>query len=85
LFAASTSSFTPAKDYDRQDKLLAELKRTDLDSQPPWRLPIRRSTAARPSMATPRREMGRTLPATINIKGQPTKALDDAVYAGASC
>jgi len=67
-----------------QDKLLTELKRTRLDEEPsagPSTPAIANSpsinghsaTGDAPNMAGP----------NINIKGQPTKALDDAVYAAA--
>src|SRR5881296_3284603 len=67
-----------------QDKLLTELKRTRLDEEPsagPSTAAIANSpsinghsaTGDAPNMAGP----------NINIKGQPTKALDDAVYAAA--
>lgn len=67
-----------------QDKLLTELKRVQLDSQPSVSSPgaaisnapsINNHSAIgdQPNMAAP----------TMNIKGQPTKALDDAVYAAA--
>ena len=77
--------FHPGKGFTSdQDKLLTELKRTQFDSQP---------SVAPPNPAI---NSGPTInghsaigdqpnvgPATINIKGQPTKALDDAVYAAA--
>jgi Ca-activated chloride channel family protein len=67
-----------------QDKLLTELKRTVLDEEPSVSAPGaainngpsingHSATSDAPNMAT----------ATINIKSQPTKALDDAVYAAA--
>jgi len=77
--------FHPGKGFTRdQDKLLAELKRTELDSGPSVSPPNpainsgptingHSSVGDQPNVA----------PATINIKGQPTKALDDAVYSAA--
>jgi VWFA-related protein len=67
-----------------QDKLLTELKRTKLDTEPSVAPPSpainngptingRSATGDAPNISG----------ATMNIKGQPTKALDDAVYAAA--
>jgi VWFA-related protein len=67
-----------------QDKLLTELKRTALDEEPSVAPPSpainngpsingHSATSDAPNMAS----------ANINIKRQPTKALDDAVYAAA--
>jgi Ca-activated chloride channel homolog len=67
-----------------QDKVLTELKRTVLDEEPSVAPPSpainngpsingHSATSDAPNMAS----------ANINIKGQPTKALDDAVYAAA--
>lgn len=65
-----------------QDKLLTELKRERLDSQPsvrsgggPFDSPTINGQSVTGGPAVPR--------TTIEIKGQPTKALDDAVYAAA--
>jgi len=65
-----------------QDKLLTELKRERLDSRPsvsagggPFDTPTINGQSVTGGPATPR--------TTINIEGQPTKALDDAVYAAA--
>ena len=77
--------FHPGKGFTGdQDKLLAELKRTQIDSEPSVSPPNpainsgptingHSSVGDQPNVA----------PATINIKGQPTKALDDAVYSAA--
>jgi Ca-activated chloride channel family protein len=65
-----------------QDKLLTELKRERLDSHSsvsagggPFDSPTINGQSVTGGPATPR--------TTIEIKGQPTKALDDAVYAAA--
>lgn len=77
--------FHPGKGFTSdQDKLLTELKRTKLDTEP---------SVAPPSAAI---NNGPTINGhsaigdqpnisggTLNIKGQPTKALDDAVYEAA--
>ena len=77
--------FHPGKGFTTdQDKLLAELKRTDLDSQPSVAPPnpaINSGPSINGHSATG--DAPNVAPATINIKGQPTKALDDAVYAAA--
>jgi len=77
--------FHPGKGFlSDQDKLLTELKRTRLDEEPsagPSSAAIANSpsinghsaTGDAPNMTGP----------NINIKGLPTKALDDAVYAAA--
>ena len=67
-----------------QDKLLTELKRTRLDEEP---------SVAPPSPAINNGpninghssigEAPSTIGPTLNLKGQPTKALDDAVYSAA--
>jgi Ca-activated chloride channel family protein len=65
-----------------QDKLLTELKRERLDSRPsvaggggPFDSPTINGQSVTGGPAVPR--------TTIELKGQPTKALDDAVYAAA--
>lgn len=77
--------FHPGKGFTSdQDKLLTELRRTALNEEPSVSSPGaainngpsingHSATSDAPNMAT----------ANINIKGQPTKALDDAVYAAA--
>jgi VWFA-related protein len=67
-----------------QDKLLTELKRTQLDEEPSVAPPSPAvnngpSINGHSSMG----EAPNVGAATMNIKGQPTKALDDAVYAAA--
>jgi len=65
-----------------QDKLLAELKRTRLDDSPSVAAPgaaINNGPSINGHSATS--DAPNLTGATINIKGQPTKALDDAVYA----
>jgi len=74
--------FHPGKGFTKdQDKLLTELKRTSLDEEPSVSAPSaavnngptingHSATSDAPSVAG----------ATMNIKGQPTKTLDDAVY-----
>jgi Ca-activated chloride channel homolog len=67
-----------------QDKLLTELKRTHLDDQPSVG-PSSPAISNGPSI-NGHSAMGDAPNITgglINIKGQPTKALDDAVYAAA--
>jgi VWFA-related protein len=67
-----------------QDKLLTELKRTHLDDEPSVG-PSSPAISNGPSI-NGHSAMGdapNTAGATLNIKGQPTKALDDAVYAAA--
>jgi Ca-activated chloride channel family protein len=77
--------FHPGKGFTSdQDKLLAELKRTELDSQPPVGPPnqaINNGPSINGHSAIG--DQPNIAPATINIKGQATKALDDAVYAAA--
>lgn len=75
--------FHPGKGFlSDQDKLITELKRTRLDDQPTVAYPGgpfsdapvingHSATGDSPNVA----------PTTIIVKGQPTKALDDAVYA----
>jgi len=77
--------FHPGKGFTKdQDKLLTELKRTSLDEEPSVAPPSpainngptingHSATSDAPSIAG----------ATMNIKGQPTKTLDDAVYESA--
>jgi len=77
--------FHPGKGFlSDQDKLLIELKRTRLDEEPSAgsssaaianspSINGHSATGDAPNMTGP----------TLNIKGQPTKALDDAVYAAA--
>src|SRR6267142_1196595 len=65
-----------------QDKLLTELKRTHLDDSPSVAGPgaaINNGPSINGHSATS--DAPNITGATINIKGQPTKALDDAVYA----
>jgi VWFA-related protein len=77
--------FHPGKGFiSDQDKLLTELKRTHLDEEPSVR-PSSPATNNGPTINghsaigdAPDISRGVT-----NIKGQPTKALDDAVYAAA--
>jgi Ca-activated chloride channel family protein len=67
-----------------QDKLLTELKRTHLDDEPSVG-PSSPAISNGPSI-NGHSAMGdapNIAGATLNIKGQPTKALDDAVYAAA--
>jgi VWFA-related protein len=67
-----------------QDKLLTELKRTRLDDEPstgPSSAAIANSPSINGHSATG--DAPNITGAMINIKGQPTKALDDAVYAAA--
>jgi VWFA-related protein len=67
-----------------QDKLLAELKRTHLDEAPSVAAPgaaINNGPSINGHSATS--DAPNITSAAINIKGQPTKALDDAVYAAA--
>jgi Ca-activated chloride channel family protein len=77
--------FHPGKGFTSdQDKLLAELKRTRIDSQPTV-APPNPAINSGPSINghSAIGDAPNVAPATINIKGQPTKALDDAVYAAA--
>jgi Ca-activated chloride channel homolog len=67
-----------------QDKLLTELKRTQLDEEPSVAPPSPAvnngpSINGHSSMG----DVPSVAGATMNLKGQPTKALDDAVYAAA--
>jgi VWFA-related protein len=67
-----------------QDKLLTELKRTRLEVEPstgPSSAAIANSPSINGHSATG--DAPNIAGAMINIKGQPTKALDDAVYAAA--
>ncbi|MBI3419846.1 MAG: VWA domain-containing protein [Proteobacteria bacterium] len=67
-----------------QDKLLTELKRTALDEQPsvgPAGGPLSEGPVINGHSATS--AAPNTAGTTLIIKGQPTKALDDAVYAAA--
>jgi Ca-activated chloride channel homolog len=67
-----------------QDKLLTELKRTRLDDEPSVAssgAPFGNSPSINGHSATG--DAPNIAGAMINIKGQPTKALDDAVYAAA--
>jgi Ca-activated chloride channel homolog len=67
-----------------QDKLLTELKRTRLDEEPsvgPSSAAIANSPSINGHSATG--DAPNIAGATINLKSQPTKALDDAVYAAA--
>jgi Ca-activated chloride channel family protein len=77
--------FHPGKGFTSdQDKLLTELKRVDLASQPSVASPgaaINNGPSINGHSATS--DAPNMAGATINIKGQPTKALDDAVYAAA--
>jgi VWFA-related protein len=77
--------FHPGKGFiSEQDKLLTELKRTHLDEQPSVASsgpPVDNGPSINGHSAigdAPNISGG-----LINIKGQPTKALDDAVYAAA--
>ena len=77
--------FHPGKGFTTdQDKLLAELKRTEIDSQPSV-APPNPAINSGPSINghSAIGDAPNVAPANINIKGQPTKALDDAVYAAA--
>jgi len=67
-----------------QDKLLTELKRTRLDGEPPAG-PSSAAIANSPSINghSATGDAPNITGAILNIKGQPTKALDDAVYAAA--
>ncbi len=67
-----------------QDKLLTELKRTHLDEEPSVGPPspaINNGPSINGHSAIG--DAPNIAGATLNIKGQPTKALDDAVYAAA--
>jgi VWFA-related protein len=77
--------FHPGKGFIiDQDKLLTELKRTRLDEQPsagPAGGPLSEGPSINGHATTG--EAPNPAATTIIIKGQPTKALDDAVYASA--
>jgi Ca-activated chloride channel family protein len=75
--------FHPGKGFTAdQDKLLTELKREQLDSEPSV-APQNPDVYSGPTINghSAIGDQPNIAPATINIKGQPTKALDDAVYA----
>jgi VWFA-related protein len=77
--------FHPGKGFTKdQDKLLTELKRTSLDEEPSVAPP---SAAINNGPTINGHAAGSDAPsvagATMNIKGQPTKTLDDAVYESA--
>src|SRR5438132_697004 len=67
-----------------QDKLLTELKRTRLDDEPSTG-PSSPAISNGPSINghSPTGDAPNMTGPTLNIKGQPTKALDDAMYAAA--
>ena len=67
-----------------QDKLLTELKRTHLDDEPSVS-PSSPAVSSGPSINghSATGDAPNITGGLINIKGQPTKALDDAVYAAA--
>jgi len=77
--------FHPGKGFTAdQDKLLAELKREEIDSEPSVAPPnpdINSAPTINGHSAIG--DSPNVAPATINIGGQPTKALDDAVYSAA--
>lgn len=77
--------FHPGKGFTAdQDKLLTELKRTSLDEEPsvgPPGAPIANGPSINGHSATS--DAPNIASATINIKNQPNKALDDAVYSAA--
>jgi len=77
--------FHPGKGFTTdQDKLLTELKRTRLDEQPtvaPPSEPINEGPVINGHSSTG--ESPKVPETSVMIKGQPTKALDDAVYAAA--
>jgi VWFA-related protein len=67
-----------------QDKLLTELKRTALDEEPsvaPAGVPLNEGPSI--NGHSPTSDAPNNAATTVIIKGQPTKALDDAVYAAA--
>jgi VWFA-related protein len=74
--------FHPGRGFTKdQDRLLTELKRTSLDEQPsvaPPSAPLNNGPSINGHSATS--DAPNIAGATANIKGQPTKALDDAVY-----
>jgi len=74
--------FHPGKGFTNdQDKLLTELKRIDLDSEPSVGQPGPATTNG-PTINghSPIGDSPNIASGTINIKGRSTKALDDAVY-----
>jgi Ca-activated chloride channel family protein len=77
--------FHPGKGFiNDQDKLLLELKRTALDEQPsvgPTSAAINNGPSINGHSATS--DAPNITGGLTNIKGQPTKALDDAVYEAA--
>jgi Ca-activated chloride channel family protein len=77
--------FHPGKGFiNDQDKLLLELKRTTLDEEPsvgPSSPAINNGPSINGHSATS--DAGNINGGLINLKGQPTKALDDAVYESA--
>jgi Ca-activated chloride channel family protein len=77
--------FHPGKGFiTDQDQLLVELKRTQIDAAPSVAgpgAPINNGPSINGHSATS--DAPNISGAMINIKGQPTKALDDAVYAAA--
>jgi Ca-activated chloride channel homolog len=77
--------FHPGKGFTRdQDKLLTELKRVQLDSEPSVAPPspaINNGPSINGHSATG--DQPNIAGTTMTIKGQPTKALDDAVYGAA--
>jgi VWFA-related protein len=75
--------FHPGKGFTNdQDKILTELKRTELDSEP-YVGPSSSAMSEGPSINGHAVNGQPTVPSATIIKGQPTKALDDAVYAAA--
>ena len=77
--------FHPGKGFTSdQDKLLTELKRTRLDEEPSVSTPSPAINSG-PSINghSAASDAPNTATATINLKGQATKALDDAVYSAA--
>jgi VWFA-related protein len=77
--------FHPGKGFTKdQDKLLTELKRTTLDAEPSVAAPsaaINAGPTINGHSATS--DAPNTTTAMLNIKGQPTKTLDDGVYGSA--
>jgi VWFA-related protein len=77
--------FHPGKGFvSDQDKLVTELKRTRLDEQTsagPAGVPLNEGPSINGHSATG--DAPNNAATTMIIKGQPTKALDDAVYAAA--
>ncbi|GAC1671757.1 MAG: hypothetical protein NVS9B4_27060 [Candidatus Acidiferrum sp.] len=75
--------FHPGKGFTRdQDKLLTELKRTTLDTESSAGAPSTAMSNAGPSINghSAISDAPSTAGTTLNIKGQPSKTLDDAVY-----